>query len=178
MTGVLPEAASAVPGIHYFLSCSALNMSYLLLFVHLVQHGGLLTASEIPVHRDQRTNKIFPKSQATVLGKVWGTWKAAFSLAVIGSDSLNPSRSHASHLVGSMIARVVGTLNPVRLDVHVCVKSRQETAPGGGGSLVKSCCWSPSHSAAAVALVPLGKAHPQPLLLVVNINPVVLHAFF
>lgn len=92
MTGVLPEAASAVPGIHYFLSCSSLNMSYLLLFVHLVQHGGLLTASEIPVHRDQRTNKIFPKSQVTVLGKVWATWKAAFSLAVIGSDSINPSR--------------------------------------------------------------------------------------
>lgn len=103
--------ASAVPVIHYFVSCSPLNMSYLLLFVHLVQSGGLLTASDIPSHRDQKTNEIiFPQSQETMLGMdfqtelVYATWKAAFALAVIDSDSLNPSRSHLSCLVGSRVA--------------------------------------------------------------------------
>lgn len=169
MAGVLTEVASAVPVIHYFLSCSPLTVSYLLLFAHLLQYGGLLTVSEIPSHRDQKTiPTIFPQSQETVLGKDFqtglfcATWKAAFSLAVIGSDSLNLSRSYPSHSVGSRVARAVDTPNPARLDVYVCTKSRQETAPGRAGSSVESCFWSPI-SAAALASVPLGKMHCQSL---------------
>lgn len=98
--------------------------------------------------RSENKQNISPQLQETVLGNdfqpelVCATWKTAFSLAVIDSDSLNPSRSYPSHSVGSRVACVVDIPNPARLDVYICTKSRQETT-GRAGSLVESCFWSP-----------------------------------
>lgn len=102
--------------------------------------------------RSENKQSIFPQSQETVLGKdfqselVCATWKAAFSLAVIDSDSLNPSRSYPSHSVGSRVACVVDIPNPARPDVYNCTKSRRLRA--GQGAWWKAASGVPFSSSA------------------------------
>lgn len=137
--------ASTVPVIHFFPSCSPLNMSYFLLFVHLTQYGGLLRASEIFSHWDQKTKKLLSHNHKKPRkGKNFQTaclWKVYLSLAQIDSDSLNPSKSCPSRPVHSRIASVMYILMPTGLDVCMCTERRKETALHKVGRLKNMFSW-------------------------------------